>query len=221
MAKGEANKVWMVPSDFGKALEGFTRMLGAPGDDGVFRFEPSPVEDGPVSRPEDDDEAVRDWFDTAPDPVLAKAVAEAEQQARRTVPPPGTGGGMAAVPPAAPRPRIAPPTPQGLPAGAPPQTAPPQTGPAQPRPARPAQPHPASGADGGPTLDESESAVPTPPRGIPQVPFDDPHTAPATPARGVPQANPVSRAGQSRPEGGRDGGHETPARPGYPSPPPR
>ena len=28
MAKGEANKVWMVPSDFGKALEGFTRMLG-------------------------------------------------------------------------------------------------------------------------------------------------------------------------------------------------
>jgi regulator of protease activity HflC (stomatin/prohibitin superfamily) len=31
MAKGEANKVWMVPSDFGKALEGFTKMLGAPG----------------------------------------------------------------------------------------------------------------------------------------------------------------------------------------------
>ena len=45
MAQGEANKVWMVPSDFGKALEGFTRMLGAPGEDGVFRFEPSPVDD--------------------------------------------------------------------------------------------------------------------------------------------------------------------------------
>src|SRR5690349_13729522 len=89
MAKGEANKVWVVPSDFGKALEGFTRMLGAPGDDGVFRFEPSPVDDGPLPRPEDDDESVRDWFDTAPDPVLAKAVAEAEQQARRAVPPPG------------------------------------------------------------------------------------------------------------------------------------
>src|ERR671926_805659 len=41
MAQGDANKVWIVPSDFGKALEGFTRMLGAPGDDGVFRFEPS------------------------------------------------------------------------------------------------------------------------------------------------------------------------------------
>ena len=42
MAQGEANKVWLVPSDFGKALEGFTRMLGAPGEDGVFRFEPEP-----------------------------------------------------------------------------------------------------------------------------------------------------------------------------------
>ncbi len=31
MAKGEANKVWLVPSDFGSALQGFTKMLGAPG----------------------------------------------------------------------------------------------------------------------------------------------------------------------------------------------
>jgi regulator of protease activity HflC (stomatin/prohibitin superfamily) len=48
MAKGEANKVWMVPSDFGKALEGFTRCW-APGEDGVFRFEPSPVDDVPAA----------------------------------------------------------------------------------------------------------------------------------------------------------------------------
>ena len=68
MAKGEANKVWMVPSDFGKALEGFTRMLGAPGEDGVFRFEPSPVDDARRQRPEDDDESVRDWFDTSTGP---------------------------------------------------------------------------------------------------------------------------------------------------------
>ena len=89
MARGEANKVWMVPSDFGKALEGFTRMLGAPGEDGVFRFEPSPVDDGPVNRPEDDDESVRDWFDTTTDPEIARSVAAAEAQARRAVPPPG------------------------------------------------------------------------------------------------------------------------------------
>src|SRR5690606_40113624 len=29
MAQGDANKVWLVPSDYGKALEGFAKMLGA------------------------------------------------------------------------------------------------------------------------------------------------------------------------------------------------
>ncbi len=41
MAQGDANKVWMIPSDFSKSLEGFARMLGTKGDDGVFRYEPS------------------------------------------------------------------------------------------------------------------------------------------------------------------------------------
>jgi len=44
MAQGDANKVWLVPSDYGKALEGFAKMLGAPGDDGVFRYEPPKYE---------------------------------------------------------------------------------------------------------------------------------------------------------------------------------
>ena len=87
MAEGDANKVWIVPSDFGKALEGFTKMLGAPGGDGVFRFEPSPVEDT-VSRPEDDDEAIKDWFDTTPDPEIARVVADAQAEARAEIPPP-------------------------------------------------------------------------------------------------------------------------------------
>ena len=77
MAQGDANKVWIVPSDFGKALEGFTKMLGAPGGDGVFRFEPSPVDDAPSGRPEDDDEAIKDWFDTSSDPEIARVVADA------------------------------------------------------------------------------------------------------------------------------------------------
>ncbi|MFD1520130.1 SPFH domain-containing protein [Pseudonocardia yunnanensis] len=123
MAEGDANKVWIVPSDFGKALEGFTRMLGAPGGDGVFRFEPSPVDDT-VSKPEADDESIKDWFDTAGDPAIAKVVADAEAQARKDV----------------------------VPAlGAQPTNA---NGPA-----RPALP---------------ESAMPTPPRGFPQVPPADP-----------------------------------------------
>ena len=46
MAQGDANKVWMIPSDFSKSLEGFARMLGTKGDDGVFRYEPP--QDDPV-----------------------------------------------------------------------------------------------------------------------------------------------------------------------------
>jgi regulator of protease activity HflC (stomatin/prohibitin superfamily) len=86
MAQGDANKVWLVPSDFGKALEGFTRMLGAPGEDGVFRYQPSPEDPAPATRPEDDDESVRAWFDTSTDPELAKVVADAEAQARQELP---------------------------------------------------------------------------------------------------------------------------------------
>jgi regulator of protease activity HflC (stomatin/prohibitin superfamily) len=91
MAQGDANKVWVVPSDFGKALEGFTRMLGAPGEDGVFRYEPSPDAGtngaDQRARPEDDDEALAAWFDTTTHPEIAKAVAEAEAQARKELPP--------------------------------------------------------------------------------------------------------------------------------------
>src|SRR6478752_941871 len=84
MAKGEANKVWLVPSDFGTALQGFTKMLGAPGQDGVFRYEPSPVEED-LSRPEDDTDEVKDWFNTQTDPEIAQAVAAAVAEARTPV----------------------------------------------------------------------------------------------------------------------------------------
>src|SRR5699024_6124610 len=33
MAQGDANKVWMIPNDFSKALEGFATMFGAKGED--------------------------------------------------------------------------------------------------------------------------------------------------------------------------------------------
>ncbi|MGQ0573259.1 MAG: SPFH domain-containing protein [Pseudonocardia sp.] len=147
MAQGEANKVWLVPSDFGKALEGFTRMLGAPGEDGVFRYQPSPSDDTP--KPDYDNEAIKHWFDTAPDPATARAVAEAEAQARKELPPLGapalTGsvngpaGGRLGAGGAS----------QGLPSG-------------QPRPATPSYPEQ--------SYPEHESAAPTPPRGMPPVP---------------------------------------------------
>jgi regulator of protease activity HflC (stomatin/prohibitin superfamily) len=155
MAQGEANKVWMVPSDFGKALEGFTRMLGAPGEDGVFRFQPSPVEEAADrSRPADQDESVEHWFDTTPDPEIARVVADAEAQARKEVPPPGR----------AEAPAIAPhlPPPAQIPAGQVPAQVPAQV---------------PSRVNGGSSV--RESALPTPPRGTP-VATDEEGRGPTT-----------------------------------------
>jgi regulator of protease activity HflC (stomatin/prohibitin superfamily) len=85
MARGDANKVWLVPSDFGKALEGFARNLGAaPGDDGVFRYEPTP-DDSEPSRPEEDSDEVADWFAPTSDPDAARAVRAAEEAASTPV----------------------------------------------------------------------------------------------------------------------------------------
>ncbi|HVL85289.1 MAG TPA: SPFH domain-containing protein [Pseudonocardia sp.] len=119
LAQGEANKVWIVPSDFGKALEGFSRMLGAPGEDGVFRFEPSPTEDV-RSRPEDDDESVEAWFDTTSDPEIARQVADAEAQARQEVPPIGAPPRFDVRIPQ-PEPAVPRVPPQGPPVAAPPE----------------------------------------------------------------------------------------------------
>ena len=83
LAQGDANKVWLIPSDYGKALEGFARMLGAPGDDGVFRYEPPT--DVPEVAPEADEESVSGWFDITPDPKVAEAVRAAEEVARKEV----------------------------------------------------------------------------------------------------------------------------------------
>ncbi len=88
MAKGEANKVWLVPSDFGSALQGFTKLLGAPGEDGVYRYTPSAVEED-LPKPEDDGDEVAEWFNTETDPEIARAVAKAEAEARATAPPLG------------------------------------------------------------------------------------------------------------------------------------
>ncbi|GAA0927205.1 SPFH domain-containing protein [Pseudonocardia zijingensis] len=145
MAQGEANKVWLVPSDFGKALEGFTRMLGAPGEDGVFRFQPSPVDE--ATKPNYDEEAIRHWFDTRTDPEIAKVVADAVAEARKEVPPIG-----APVPPT--------PAPQEQP------PARPSPGPAREGRPQAIDPAPAPAQERSP---EPESSVPTPPSGIPQV----------------------------------------------------
>jgi hypothetical protein len=60
-------------------------MLGAPGEDGVFRYTPSPV-DGNLPKPEDDSAEVAEWFNTKTDPEIAQAVAQAVAEARTPVP---------------------------------------------------------------------------------------------------------------------------------------
>ncbi|NLE81599.1 MAG: SPFH/Band 7/PHB domain protein [Rhodococcus sp.] len=84
MAQGDANKVWLVPSDFGDALKGFAKTLGAPGEDGVFRYEPSTSNDD-APKPEDDSAEVAEWFETKSDPAIAQAVRAAENVARQPV----------------------------------------------------------------------------------------------------------------------------------------
>ncbi len=203
MAQGEANKVWLVPSDFGKALEGFTRMLGAPGEDGVFRFEPSRDEDAPG--PEQEDDSVKHWFDTASDPEIAKVVADAEAQARRArcrrcgapaprplpphLPPPAQGGnGPSSYPGPARR---------GAAAAGPPAR---RLGarraagdPALPAPVGP-EPAAARRRRRGPAPAPPESAVPTPPRGIPRAPDEDDGRRRG---RGTRPRRPLGRAGTS------------------------
>ncbi|MYR05654.1 SPFH/Band 7/PHB domain protein [Gordonia sp. SID5947] len=83
MAKGEGSKVWVIPSDFGSALQGFAKSFGVQGDDGVFRYEP-PSNDEPSTFDESETE---DWFSLASDPKVAQAVAEAEAVARKPVAP--------------------------------------------------------------------------------------------------------------------------------------
>ncbi|MCQ4118503.1 SPFH domain-containing protein [Rhodococcus tibetensis] len=84
MAQGDANKVWLVPSDFGDALKGFAKTLGAQGQDGVFRYEPSTADED-LPKPEDDSDEVAEWFETKSDPAIAQAVRAAEVEARQPV----------------------------------------------------------------------------------------------------------------------------------------
>ncbi|MBN9610453.1 MAG: paraslipin [Actinobacteria bacterium 69-20] len=149
MAQGDANKVWMIPSDFSKSLEGFARMLGAKGDDGVFRYEP-PKEDLPTSRPGDIDDDVKDWFEGTTADEVAEAVRAAEREASVTIEQRDAAAAAEraarqsdAAPYQAPLPPVAPPPsmpPTGYPpvGGYPPAAPPPGYGyPAQPGPQDP------------------------------------------------------------------------------------
>ncbi|MBT0568074.1 SPFH domain-containing protein [Williamsia sp. CHRR-6] len=81
MAAGEGNSVWVVPSDFGSALQGFARSFAQQGDDGVFRYQPSGNDDAVAI----DDSDTEDWFDLKSDPHVVKAAGDAEAVAQSPI----------------------------------------------------------------------------------------------------------------------------------------
>ena len=90
---------------------------------------------------------MKDWFDTSPDPEIARVVADAEAQARRAVPPPGVPD-LGGIPPVRCRPCPNPGSP-APPRRPPPRGLPPAAG--HPTPARPAAaPPPVPDRHGGP-----------------------------------------------------------------------
>lgn len=62
MVCGDVNKVWVVFSDFNVVLQGFIRLLGKLGEDGVFWFELFLVEDQFKYVVDGDDVEVVGWF---------------------------------------------------------------------------------------------------------------------------------------------------------------
>ncbi|TKV60725.1 SPFH/Band 7/PHB domain protein [Nakamurella flava] len=122
MAQGDANKVWVIPSEFNKSLEGFARMLGTKGEDGVFRYEPPT---GPAAEPTssnragDIDDDVSDWFEGTSAKEVAEAVRAVEREAAVTIEQQDAaryrqrseiGTGAAGLPPGQPAPPVAPAT---------------------------------------------------------------------------------------------------------------
>ncbi|MBF4553615.1 SPFH/Band 7/PHB domain protein [Corynebacterium sp. DSM 45110] len=83
MAKGSSNKTWLIPMQFGDSLEQFAKALSKQDEDGVFRYEPSEVDQHTRDLAEESDPA--DWFNTESAPEIAAAVAQANEQAKKPV----------------------------------------------------------------------------------------------------------------------------------------
>ena len=83
IAEGKGSSMWMIPSQFGDALEQFAKAYAKKDDDGVFRYEAALVDEETkdLAGREDTDQ----WFETAQDPEIARAVAEARAVANKPV----------------------------------------------------------------------------------------------------------------------------------------
>lgn len=82
LANRDGNSVWMVPAQFGDALESFARAFGHRDEDGVFRYEAPEVSERVREEAADD---AGEWFDMSTNPEIARAVAAANEVANRPV----------------------------------------------------------------------------------------------------------------------------------------
>jgi regulator of protease activity HflC (stomatin/prohibitin superfamily) len=73
IAQGDANKMWIVPSEFSKALEGLGRLGGADGERS-FLDVPTPADGAAPARPID----TSDWFESQLPPAAAQPEAKIE-----------------------------------------------------------------------------------------------------------------------------------------------
>jgi regulator of protease activity HflC (stomatin/prohibitin superfamily) len=71
IAQGDANKMWIVPSEFSKALEGLSRLGGGDGESRSFLDVPTPGDGAAAARPID----TSGWFESRLPPAAAQPEA--------------------------------------------------------------------------------------------------------------------------------------------------
>jgi hypothetical protein len=74
IAQGDANKMWIVPSEFSKALEGLSRLGGGDGESRSFLDVPAPTNGSRTERPID----TSTWFESQLPPAAAQPEAKIE-----------------------------------------------------------------------------------------------------------------------------------------------
>lgn len=84
LANGESNSTWIIPAQFGDALEKFANAFGKQDGEGVFRFEPTPVDPEILARAESEED-LGDWLTAESGAEIAKAVAEANAEATKSI----------------------------------------------------------------------------------------------------------------------------------------
>ncbi|MBZ8177803.1 SPFH/Band 7/PHB domain protein [Corynebacterium poyangense] len=85
LADGNASTMWMIPSQFGDSLEQFAKAFAKKDEDGIFRYEPSRVDQETKDLAEEGD--IDEWFRANTNPEIAKAVAAANAVAQKPVDP--------------------------------------------------------------------------------------------------------------------------------------